>query len=176
MKPLSTFQQWALVLLRTAIGWHFLYEGFYKFSLPAWTADGQPIAAFSSGGFIRAATGPLGRLARATAEAGLLPWIDRLIVFGLLAVGFSLILGLLTRAGCIGGLVLLAMFYLTAIPMAGTPMTGAEGTYLVVNKTLIEALAVLALMSLDTGKIAGLDRLWADRRSRLYGSPSLSRP
>jgi thiosulfate dehydrogenase (quinone) large subunit len=179
MKPLSTFQprfqQVALVLLRTAIGWHFLYEGFYKFRLPAWTADGTPIAAWTSGGFIRGATGPLGRLARATAEAGLLPYIDKAIVFGLLAVGFSLILGLLTRAGCVGGLLLLAMFYFTAIPMAGAPMTGAEGTYLVVNKTLIEALAVLALMSFDTGKIAGLDRLWAERGARAYGSPSLSR-
>jgi len=175
MKPLSTFQQVALVLLRTAIGWHFLYEGFYKFRLPAWTPDGLPIAAWTSGGFIRAASGPLGRLARATAEAGLLPWIDKLIIFGLLAAGLSLILGLLTRAGCIGGLALLALFYLTAIPMAGAPQIGAEGTYLIINKTLIEALAVLSLMSFDTGKIAGLDRLWADRRSRLYTSPSLSR-
>jgi thiosulfate dehydrogenase [quinone] large subunit len=181
MKPLSTFQpklqQVAVVLLRTAIGWHFLYEGFYKFRLPAWTPDGQPIAAWTSGGFIRAAaSGPLGRLARATADAGLLPWIDKAIVFGLLAVGVSLILGLLTRAGCIGALILLALFYFTAIPMAGAPMAGAEGTYLVVNKTLIEALAVFALMSFDTGKIAGLDRFWAERSARLYPSPSLSRP
>jgi thiosulfate dehydrogenase [quinone] large subunit len=175
MKPLSTFQQWALVLLRTAIGWHFLYEGFYKLSLPAWSASGQPIGPFSSAGFIRAATGPVGQLARAVADAGLLVWVDKAIVFGLLAVGFSLILGLLTRAGCIGGLFLLALFYLTSIPMTGTPQAGVEGTYLVVNKTLIEGLAVLALLSLDTGKIAGLDRLWADRRSSRL-SPSLTRP
>ncbi len=174
MKPLSTFQQWALVLLRTAIGWHFLYEGFYKFSLPAWSAAG-PMGPFSSAGFIRAATGPLGQLARATADAGLLPWLDKAIVFGLLAAGFSLILGLLTRAGCFGALFLLALFYLTAIPMTGLPQPTAEGSYLVVNKTLIEALAVLALLSFDTGKIAGLDRLWADRRSSRL-TPSLSRP
>ena len=73
-------------------------------------------------------------------------------------------------------LILLALFYFTAIPMAGAPIAGAEGTYLFVNKTLIEALAVFALMSLDTGKIAGLDRFWAERSSRLYTSPSLSRP
>ena len=32
--PLSTFQQRSLVVLRTFIGWHFLYEGYYKFSCP----------------------------------------------------------------------------------------------------------------------------------------------
>ncbi len=176
MTALTALQQTTLVLLRTVIGWHFLYEGYFKFRLPAWTPDGQPLAAWTSNGFIRAATGPLGGLARATAEAGLLPWIDRAIVFGLLAVGISLILGFLTRAGCIGGLLLLAMFYLTAIPTAGLPQTGAEGTYLIVNKTLIEGLAVLALLAFDTGRIAGLDRFWAERSSRLYPSPSLQRP
>ena len=108
MNPLSTFQQTALIALRTFIGWHFLYEGYYKLMLPAWTPDGKPLAAWTSAGFIRAATGPLGRLARATADAGLLLWIDKAIMIGLIAVGVSLMLGLLTRAGCIGGLLLLA--------------------------------------------------------------------
>jgi thiosulfate dehydrogenase [quinone] large subunit len=42
--------------------------------------------------------------------------------------------------------------------------TGAEGAYLLVNKTLIEGIAVLALFAFDTGRIAGLDRFWYDRR------------
>ena len=161
---LSSFQQVTLVLLRTLIGWHFLYEGYYKFSLPAWTADGQPLGAFSSLGFIKASTGPLGRLARAVVDAGHGPLVDKLVIFGLLAVGLSLMLGLLTRAGCIGALALLVMFYGTAVPTTGLPQDHAEGTYLLVNKTLIEGLAVLALYAFDTGRIAGLDRLWHDRR------------
>jgi hypothetical protein len=40
----------------------------------------------------------------------------------------------------------------------------AEGSYLFVNKTLVEAVAVLVLLSFDTGRIAGLDRLWRERR------------
>jgi thiosulfate dehydrogenase [quinone] large subunit len=164
---LSSFQQISLVVLRTLIGWHFLYEGYYKFSLPAWTPEGQPLGAFSSSGFIKAASGPLGRLARAMSDAGLLPVIDKLIVFGLLAVGISLILGLLTRAGCVGAIALLALFYFTAVPTTGLPQDHAEGTYLLVNKTLIEGLAVLALYAFDTGRIAGLDRLWHDRRGTL---------
>jgi thiosulfate dehydrogenase (quinone) large subunit len=172
---LSSFQQTALVLLRTFIGWHFLYEGYFKFSLPAWAPDGKPMAAWTSAGFIKAVDGPLASVARAAVDAGLLVWIDRLVMCGLVAVGISLMLGLLTRAGCIGGLLLLAMFYFMAIPTTGLPQTGAEGTYLLVNKTLIEGLAVLALLAFDTGRIAGLDRLWADRRAR-GAAPAMDAP
>jgi thiosulfate dehydrogenase [quinone] large subunit len=161
----TNLQQVALVLLRTVIGWHFLYEGYFKFSLPAWTSDGKPLAAFTSAGYIKAATsGPLGALARWAADSGMLPVVDKLIMFGLLAVGLSLMLGLLTRIGCIGGMFLLALFYFTAVPTTGLPATGAEGNYLFVNKTLIEGLAVLALFAFDTGRIAGLDRFFYDRR------------
>jgi thiosulfate dehydrogenase (quinone) large subunit len=172
---LSSLQQVSLVLLRTLIGWHFLYEGYFKFSLPAWTADGKPLAAFSSVGYIKGATsGPLGALARWAADAGMLPIIDKLIMFGLLAVGLSLILGLLTRIGCVGALMLLALFYFTAVPTTGLPQTGAEGNYLFVNKTLIEGVAVLALFAFDTGRIAGLDRLFDRRRELSSASPSAS--
>ena len=40
----------------------------------------------------------------------------------------------------------------------------AEGTYLFVNKNLIEAAAVLVLLSFRTGRIAGLDGLWSPGR------------
>jgi thiosulfate dehydrogenase (quinone) large subunit len=172
----SSLQQVALVLLRTLIGWHFLYEGYFKFSLPAWTADGKPLAAFTSAGYIKAATtGPLGAVARWAADAGLLPYIDKLIMFGLLAVGLSLILGLLTRVGCVGALMLLALFYFTAVPTTGLPQTGAEGNYLFVNKTLIEGVAVLALFAFDTGRIAGLDRLFERRASSPLSSSSAAK-
>lgn len=161
---LSSFQQFSLVAMRTLIGWHFLYEGIYKSRLPGWGPDGTPLPAWSASGFIHGATGPVGRLARAAVDAGLLPWIDRLMMLGVAAVGLSLILGLLTRAGCIGGLVLLALFYLSSIPTTGMPAEHNEGNYLLVNKTLIEGLAVLVLLAFDTGRIAGLDRLWRERR------------
>jgi thiosulfate dehydrogenase [quinone] large subunit len=172
---MSSFQQTALVLLRTLIGWHLLYEGLFKLRLPGWAPDGTPMPAWTSMGFIKgAATGPLGHMARAAADAGVMPWIDRLIMFGLAAAGISLILGLLTRAGCIGALLLLAMFYFINVPVSGLPQTGNEGNYLFVNKTLIEGVAVLALLSFDTGRIAGLDRLWRERR-RAVAAPTGNR-
>jgi thiosulfate dehydrogenase (quinone) large subunit len=170
---LSRWQATSLVVLRTLIGWHFLYEGYYKWSLPAWTADGKPLGPFSAAGYIKAGDGPLAGLAKWAIDAGLLPWINGLVIFGLVAVGISLMLGLLTQLGCLGGLVLLTMFYFTAIPTTGLPQTGAEGTYLLINKTLIEGVAVLALFTFDTGRIAGLDRLWQvsrDRRVALDGA------
>jgi hypothetical protein len=43
------------------------------------------------------------------------------------------------------------------------PQTGAEGTYLIVNKNLIELIAVMTVMAFRTGLIAGLDQLWISR-------------
>jgi thiosulfate dehydrogenase [quinone] large subunit len=174
-RSFSSFQQVTLVLLRTLIGWHFLYEGLYKFRLsqPAWSPEGTgPMTAWTSSGFLEASTGPLGRLAHFALAHGWLPWVDKLVMFGVAAVGLSLILGLLTRLGCIGGLVLLSMFYLLAIPTTGMPQPHAEGSYLFVNKTLIEGIAVLVVLAFDTGRIAGLDRLWRERPSRLAAVPA----
>jgi thiosulfate dehydrogenase [quinone] large subunit len=158
-------QQVALVALRTLIGWHFLYEGIYKFRLPGWSPDGHPMPAWSSLGFVKGvANGPVGALAQHMAEAGYLGVIDKLLMYGIAAVGLSLILGIFTRVGCIGGVLLLCLFYVLNVPVNGMHQNGAEGAYLFVNKTLIEAVAVLALYAFDTGRIAGLDRFWHDRR------------
>jgi thiosulfate dehydrogenase [quinone] large subunit len=174
-RSFSSFQQVTLVGLRTLIGWHFLYEGIYKFKLsqPAWSPEGTgPMTAWSSAGYLAAATGPLGKLAHFAVAHGWLPWIDKLVMFGVAAVGLSLILGLFTRLGCIGGVALLSMFYLLAIPTTGMPQEHAEGSYLFVNKTLIEGIAVLVILAFDTGRIAGLDRLWRERPSRLHALPN----
>ena len=166
-RSFSSFQQVTLVLLRTLIGWHFLYEGLYKYRLtqPAWNPDGTgPMTAWSSSGFLQASTGPLGKLAHYALTHQWLPVIDKLVMVGVAAVGVSLILGLFTRLGCAGGLALLGMFYLLQVPTTGMPQPHAEGNYLFVNKTLIEGIAVLVLLGFDTGRIAGLDRLWRERR------------
>lgn len=163
---LSVFQQSALVLLRILIGWHFFYEGYYKLVLPAWSADGAPLHRWSSEGYIRAAAGPVAKLFQKMIDAGWTPWLDNAVKFGLLLAGLSLILGLFTRTGCWSALFLLAMFYLSGVPLSGVPQPGAEGAYLIVNKTLIEAAAVCALLAFNTGAIAGLDMLLARRRKR----------
>jgi thiosulfate dehydrogenase [quinone] large subunit len=156
---LSPLQQVGLVLLRTLIGWHFLYEGYFKLLHPAWTRAGTPLPNWSAAGYLKGATGPLAGVFHAMGASSWLPQLDLLVATLLLLVGVSLVLGIFTDAGCVGALGLLAMFYVSAIPTSGIPDAHSEGAYLLVNKNLIEAGAVLVLLLFRTGRLAGLDRL-----------------
>jgi thiosulfate dehydrogenase [quinone] large subunit len=160
---MTRLQQISLVLLRTLIGWHFLYEGYYKLVVPAWGRDGHPLAHWTAAGYLRASSGPFATLFRPLADSPLTGWIDQLIPIALVLVGLSLILGLFTQAGCWGALGLLTMFYVSAIPTTGLMQPAQEGAYLLVSKNLIEWVAVLALLSFRTGRVAGLDLLRARR-------------
>jgi thiosulfate dehydrogenase (quinone) large subunit len=164
---LSRGQQVGLILLRTLVGWHFLYEGYFKLWRPAWSRDGTPLAAWSSAAYLHAANGPFAALFHRLADS---PWIGRVdttVAAALILVGLSLTLGLFAQAGCAGALALLALFYLSQIPTAGVPQPQTEGAYLFVNKNLIEAGAVLVLLCFRTGWIAGLDCLRHEPRSRV---------
>ncbi len=161
---LSLLQKISLIVLRTVVGWHFLYEGYYKLMLPGWSPAGTPLGPWSSAGYLRGASGPLASVFQRMVNSGWTPWIDGAVKISLVLVGLSLILGLFTRLGTVGALLLLALFYVLAIPTVGIHQPGNEGTYLIVNKTLIEAIAVFVLLAFDTRKIAGLDLLWAGRR------------
>ena len=61
-RHLSRTQQTGLVVLRTLVGWHFLYEGLVKVVWPAWTRGGVPLGRFSSAGYLRSSTGPFAEL------------------------------------------------------------------------------------------------------------------
>ena len=172
MLKLTDVQRISLVVLRTAIGWHFFYEGYYKLIVPAWSHDGQLLADWSAAGYLRGATGPLAGLFHQMASPASLIWIDRLLPVALLAIGLSLILGIFTQLGGWGAVLCLTMFYLAAIPTAGVPQAGAEGTYLLVNKNVVELAATLVVLASRTGQIAGLDLLVRRKRvaSRVDGA------
>lgn len=159
-------QQVALIVLRTVIGWHFLYEAYYKLLSPAWGPAGTPLPRWTAAGYLKGASGPLAGLFQRMVDAGWTPWIDRSVKIGLLLIGISLILGLFTRIGAAAALFFLSLFYLLYLPLTGAPQPGNEGTYLLVNKTLIEAAAVFVLLVFDTGAIAGLDLLLRRRKLR----------
>ena len=163
---LSALQQTWLVILRTLVGWHFLYEGYTKLLHPAWSLAGTPLPPWSSAAYLKAATGPLAPLFHWMGNASWIGSLDLAIAIALTGIGISLMLGLFTQAGCCGALAMLAMFYLAAVP-TGAVDPRAEGTYLFVNKNLIEACAVLVLLTFRTASIAGIDLLWM--RSRQAG-------
>jgi thiosulfate dehydrogenase [quinone] large subunit len=165
MTGAARWQAAALVLLRTLIGWHFLYEGYYKLAVPGWSSAGAPLPAWSAAGYLQASTGPLSGLFHALGSSVPLAWIDAIVPPLLVAIGLALTLGLFTQGGAWGALVLLTVFYAVTIPLNGAPAAGAEGTYLIVNKTLVEWAAALVVLTSRTGRIAGLDLLFSRSRA-----------
>ncbi|HWL10108.1 MAG TPA: hypothetical protein VNQ76_17010 [Planctomicrobium sp.] len=86
---------------------------------------------------------------------------DRQVMWGLIVLGFLLIAGLGTRVAAILGAVLLMMFYMVMPPWPGVPeVPGPEHSF-IVNKNMIEAIALLAIAALPTGSWFGIDSLFA---------------
>jgi thiosulfate dehydrogenase (quinone) large subunit len=163
---INASQQALLVALRTLIGWHFLYEGYVKLLRPAWGPDGVPLAPWSAAGYLRGATGPFAALFNALGSSTWIGTIDNTVAIALVAVGLSMMLGLFTQLGCIGAMTLLTTFYVSSIPISGVQETRQEGAYLLVNKNLIELVAVAVVFAFRTGRIAGLDRWLMSIRGR----------
>jgi thiosulfate dehydrogenase [quinone] large subunit len=162
---LSVLQSISLIVLRTLIGWHFLYEAYYKLaSSLAWSPAGKPLVPWSAAGYLNGASGPLAGIFQRMINAGWSGRIDWTVKLALLFIGLSLLLGLFTRVGAWLAFGMLGIFYLLYVPTLGVPQANTEGTYLIVNKTLIEAAAVFVLIVFDTGKIAGLDLLLRRRK------------
>jgi thiosulfate dehydrogenase (quinone) large subunit len=139
-----------LVLLRVLIGWHFLYEGIAKLISPNWSSMGFLM---DSHGFL---TGFFHSMA---SNATVLNIVDLLNMYGLIAIGLGLILGGLTQLATIAGVILLAFYYLSHPPIIGIEYAlPPEGSYLWVNKTLIELFTLLVLYFFPTGRIIGIDR------------------
>ena len=75
-------------------------------------------------------------------------------------VGLGLILGLFSRVALWCGIVLLTFYYLSHPPFIGLKFNlPMEGSYLVVNKNLIEIAAMVVLLLFPTSRMIGIDRL-----------------
>lgn len=169
---LSSGQQAALIALRTLIGWHFVYEGYYKLALPGWSSAGAPLGRWTSAIYLKAAPGPVARLFEHLVETGWANWVDNTVKIGLLVIGLSLILGIFTRTGCVIAILFLSLFYFTSMPLTGIQQPGSEGAYLLINKTLIEGAGVWVLLTFRTGEIAGLDLLLSGRKRNRQVQPA----
>jgi thiosulfate dehydrogenase [quinone] large subunit len=139
-----------LVTLRVVIGWHFLYEGMVKLVNPNWSSAGYLL---DSQGWFK------GFFYWLASDPSLLKVVDFLNIWGLIAIGLGLILGMLTRVALFGGVILLTFYYLSHPPLVGLkyglPM---EGSYMLINKTLIELVALVVLLYFPTGRYIGIDR------------------
>jgi thiosulfate dehydrogenase (quinone) large subunit len=150
----GTFSRWpmiAITLMRVFVGWHFLYEGIAKLSAPAWSAAG----------YLKASRGPFSAMFKSiAAQPNLLDNVNLITSWGLTIVGVLLILGLFTRLASLAGIGFVLLFYLCNPPFVGYFYSiPTEGSYLVVNKNLVEIGALLVILTTGSGLFAGLDRI-----------------
>jgi uncharacterized membrane protein YphA (DoxX/SURF4 family) len=138
------------------IGWHFFFQGFGKLIWPYWTAEG----------YLKSSWGPFQKIAESST---LLAIADYATIWILILVGLFLMLGLFTRTSAVIGSLLLFSFFFALPPVdyTGFVQWTPQGTELYVDKTLIEAIALLLVASFRTGHMLGLDILvdyWRQRR------------
>ena len=146
----TNLQTFFLVTLRIILGWYFLYEGITKIANPDWSSFGYLMD--SKGMFA-------GMFHSMAANADVVAVVDWLNKWGLTMIGLGLILGLLTQLALFAGMLLLIMYFLSHPPLASvTYILPQEGSYLWVNKTLIEIFTMALLLVFPTGHIFGIDR------------------
>lgn len=142
-------QLYLLTLLRIMIGWHFLYEGLAKLFNPYWTsADFLLQSKWIFSGLFKAIV----------ASPTILKIVDWLNIWGLILIGLALMLGFGERIACWAGAILLFLYYLATPPFSGYSYAiPQEGSYVIVNKNLIEMVALLVLGVFHTSRVYGLE-------------------
>jgi thiosulfate dehydrogenase [quinone] large subunit len=146
----TNIQTLLLVTLRIILGWYFLYEGFVKIANPDWSSFGYLL---DSKGFF---SGMFHSMASNADVVAVVDWLNK---WGLTMIGLGLILGLLTQLASFFGMLMLIMYFFSHPPLASiTYVMPQEGSYLWVNKTLIEIFTMALLIAFPTGHIFGVDR------------------
>ena len=148
---IDDLQLYGLVILRVLIGWHFLYEGIAKLINPYW----------SSAAFLLDAKWIFSGIAKwMVSNPAILNLVDNLNMWGLTLIGACLILGLFGRHVSMLGMLLVLVYYLFTPSFWWLEYARpGEGSYLVVNKNLIEACALFVIYLFPTSELIGLDRL-----------------
>ena len=107
------------------------------------------------------------------------PWtslrtVETLTIAGLTVLGALLIFGLGTRVAALIGAFMLFNFYLAIPPWPGVPETPGPEHSFIIDKNLIEVIALLGIAALPTGSWFGVDGLisrWFARRRASRPAP-----
>ena len=98
----------------------------------------------------------------------MLAFTDSMNAWGLALIGLSLIVGLFTRYASLAGVALLLLYYLSHPAFPGIEyIFPSDGSYFIINKTLVELFAMLVLFAFPTSDIFGLQRLLKSKKSYL---------
>jgi thiosulfate dehydrogenase [quinone] large subunit len=148
---LTSVQMATIVALRVLIGWHFLYEGLAKLTAESWSAKG----------FLLQSRGMFAEVFRwLAADPERLNLVNQLNMWGLTLIGLGLILGCFTRLASAAGMLVILLFYLCNPPFIGYFYSiPTEGSYLIVNKNLVELAALAVIFVTGSGRVVGLDRI-----------------
>ncbi len=151
-RKFTRLQALALALLRILIGWHFLYEGIAKLMKPNWSAAS----------FLLQARGPLAGLFHWMANnPDTVRYVDLMNIWGLILIGTGLMLGCFTRIASAAGFLLILLYYFCNPPFIGYFYAiPSEGNYLIINKNLVEAAALLVTLAMASGRFYGLDQIF----------------
>jgi thiosulfate dehydrogenase (quinone) large subunit len=153
-------QAFGLVLLRILIGWHFLYEGVIKAYNPSWTSRGYLLSASILKPFFAW-----------LASDSIITVVDYLNIYGLIAIGASLLLGVRVKWGCIGGMLLLLFYYLAHPAFPSLPQGPSEGSYWIVNKNLVEMAALFVVFLFPLASVFGIEVLFTRSKGIASGEP-----
>lgn len=136
-----------IFFLRFGIGWIFLYAGLSHLLTPGWSAAGYLMNAQSFTAFFHWLASPT-----------LLPFVNALNAWGLLALGLALVFGVCVRLASILGAVLMVLYYL---PILSFPYVGANA--LLVDEHIMYVLIFVLLAESRAGRYCGIDEIYAKK-------------
>ncbi|WP_051478904.1 DoxX family membrane protein [Arthrobacter sp. H5] len=142
-KPLAIVR----ILLGSVFLWAFVDKvlglGFATSPDKAWLAGGSPTA-----GYLGSLEGALAGTFQPLAGQPLVDWA---FMLGLLGLGTALVLGIGMRTAAIGGCAMLALMWLSSLPLKNNP---------VIDEHIIYSAVLIALAATSAGHTWGLGRAW----------------
>lgn len=151
-----------LLVLRVAIGWHFLYEGIYKLAGPEWSARAYLGGSYGFlSGFYHWIAG----------NATVMSVVDFLNVWGLVLIGAGLFLGVFIRAASVSGIVLLMLYYFAYPPFGDALYGSPEGHYWIINRNLMEVIALLVVFILPASDYSIINLLKKKKQEAAQPGP-----
>lgn len=123
MNQTQNIQNKILGITRISLGFIFLWA--FAAKAPMWLAGGLPAQGFLA----NATRGPFVELFVMSAGN---PIINFLYMFGLFSVGTALMLGIARKLATLGGILMMALIYLSAFPPANNPLIDEHVIYILI--------------------------------------------
>ena len=139
-----------LTLARISLGWIFFYAGLTKFLADSWSASGYISSSTAFPTFFAWLSAPEN-----------ITWVNALNIWGAMAIGVSLILGLFTRIGAFFGAVMMILYWL---PIFHFPYAGEHS--LIIDDHIIYAFILLFFAAYGAGKYYGIDAIIRKRKEK----------